>query len=829
VFVSCSVPDPGCHVGSSEVKAVHIATKNKVVCRLFDTNIKEILQTKAATYVDDSTNDESLSEQVLIMDHSSSIETYSKILSDNSFSTKEIKSTLNSLFMGKEFACSATSLKNMTDAALINDLLITKEKDLWEGLGVMHGNAAHITSDIRPVAQFFEKVLHEFKCRDYFKAATEELHEFGTVDLSMLFPSRCDQVPSNVICSDVELITGDDVDSTELTISRSGDVSVQSECGDDYFNNDIPESSTFHKVSGEDMNNEDDQAVQFRRIAVRRSFAGTITGGATACSLPSMINIDATGSAGFDEMTLNSSIKHVDSNSYHQTISLPAPPQDHESLITAVYDLIYQSARKNSLTVDKRLVLLFQFLNFQLDRHNKGSGSTVELGAVVPLMTLKDMLLLSAWVQLTSSEWSSLFPISYGAIDTGVISNRSLRQPLSVLKFVVTVERRKYIQLWQREMFDAACSTVRSDSAIISPPATQKDYYDGDIEAKAAAIRMAEFSDFNYVDMGKSTTIRTMELNDVLAVNLRRILAPFAELYGIFATNNFKDLYCDMSAVDVDRINFIFSSNPPDRFIQESLRVFNWVLAGLPQDVDEVDDDSDGVGSEEEDVEVDLVGEVDEKRTEGTMTLDVDEEEIKESRPDVGEATEVTAAPPTPLELLSIAMQCSIPSDIRQHLLFCRVQCVNAVNKKFLIKELRRAADGDLKEHLGRQQVFTDLSKAFTELSFILVEMENKEACALEECFDEMNDNRVVDDGLHSLTSSTNEFEAISDFQPDSGDHPGIGSTSTSNTTARKRTSISTAMTDFKNTTADLVKAGDIKCQITCIVFCLPYLLLNIN
>jgi hypothetical protein len=157
------------------------------------------------------------------------------------------------------------------------------------------------------------------------------------------------------------------------------------------------------------------------------------------------------------------------------------------------------------------------------------------------------------------------------------------------------------------------------------------------------------------------------------------------------------------------------------------------------------------------------------------------------------------------------------------------VQCVNAVNKKFLIKELRRAADGDLKEHLGRQQVFTDLSKAFTELSFILVEMENKEACALEECFDEMNDNRVVDDGLHSLTSSTNEFEAISDFQPDSGDHTGIGSTSTSNTTARKRTSISTAMTDFKNTTADLVKAGDIKCQITCIVFCLPYLLLNIN
>jgi hypothetical protein len=183
-------------------------------------------------------------------------------------------------------------------------------------------------------------------------------------------------------------------------------------------------------------------------------------------------------------------------------------------------------------------------------------------------------------------------------------------------------------------------------------------------------------------------------------------------------------------------------------------------------------------------------------------------------------------------------MQCSVPPEIRQQLLFCRVQCINAVNKKFLIKELRRAADGELREHAGRQQVFTDLSKAFTELSFILVEMENKEASQLMESdffLDDDEENEDEDEGRRdevggdvdardvnvtdislSLSSDSDEDD-LEDTEADGGARkvtrdnrpsPLKSSSGVRTWAGGKRGSISSTMAEFRNSTSDLVKAG---------------------
>jgi hypothetical protein len=268
-----------------------------------------------------------------------------------------------------------------------------------------------------------------------------------------------------------------------------------------------------------------------------------------------------------------------------------------------VFDMLSQSAVKNNYYVDKRLVLLYQFLNFQLTKRSKcdddndrngGSTETITTTSTTPVLKFKDIMRVSEWMQLSPVEWSTLFPKAYGAPDEAIITARSLLQPLSILKTIITLERRKYIQLWQQQLFTSVCKTVCSHTAIVIPNTTKKDYYDGDEEAQAAAIRMAEFSDFNLVDVGKSTTIRTMELNEVLAANLKILLTPFAELYCIFATNQYKGLYTNMSQAAIDRLNFIFSSDPADRFIQESLRVFNWILAGLPRGEEEEEGEGGG-------------------------------------------------------------------------------------------------------------------------------------------------------------------------------------------------------------------------------------------
>ena len=693
-----------------------------------------------------------------LMNNDKNLDLYCNSLSKYHLTTNNLSHVLNSLFRSKEFACSDSSLICMREVAVINDLLIARENDLWESLSILFDRPTAISSDSSSIDCFFKDYLHEYRCQEYFKAAVEELHNLSHLELSLV-PGAQPAVGS--FNQDVSATTHD-VDST----SRVGVVSAK--VRDDERENESDEIVTDDK----------DGLVKANAPAFKRKYRR---------QYPEVHLADDYFSG--QGLVVKVRAESLIGETQHRTIILSPPSASCDELKTAVFDLIYQAAARKSNFVDKRLILLYQFLHFlSLKDHDTAIGANFK--------DFSRIINLSEWLQMLPSDWSYLFPKSIETSGAAVESATKSSHFASMLRTTLALERRQYLQLWQQQTFKTVCDAVQSSDDIIIPlPSNEGNYDSDDEEAKAAAIRMSEFSNFNLVDVGKSTSIRTLELNKALAINLKMLLMPFAELYCIFVTNQYGKLYSEVPKSAIDRLNFTFNSNPSGRYIQESMRVINWILAGLPQD-EEAHDEFEG---NEEDGDNDDDNDTEEKCEQ------VGREEDKEEPP----------APPTPLDLLSIAMQCNIPLEIKQQLTFCKLQCVNAVNKKFLIKELSKAADGELKVHLGRQQVFTDMAKAFTELSFILVEMENKEADSFLKSEYFMEDS-TDDGGEQGYRNSVSDFElSESDDDATNIEHSIDRNISTPNSPT-KRTSISNTMKEFKISTSDLVKAGNYSYMYPC-------------
>jgi hypothetical protein len=320
----------------------------------------------------------------------------------------------------------------------------------------------------------------------------------------------------------------------------------------------------------------------------------------------------------------------------------------------------------------------------------------------------------SSWLCLSKSEWklilspspspsSSSLVASVGT--SGHASSSQLRSshPLSQMCSYLSIERRKVILLWQRDLFDSLCQQVyqRDVIAITSPSSlsprhslppsssSQRGAHphgnddNGEDEVKEENPVHQEQEEIVFSVIGSFTKDRQKTLENTMKASVASIFKPLVEFHSLL--NHLQDHFTSSSSTPAaaggggagngkSELSELFRSDPMSRNIMETLRVLSWLTASTSESI-----------PEDEFSQVDT-----------SLTM---------------------------LQKMTIASHCNLPLELREKILSSTLRCLSLSSEKYLYLCLNRSSDGTLRENCGRRQMFIDLAGAFSELSLLLADM----------------------------------------------------------------------------------------------------------